>query len=155
MSIGFFTDKTHQPAPEEIASALGEKGSLWADLIEFIAQTYQMEGPISYGGKNYGWNLWYRKSGKSLASLYPQQNAFVVQIVLGNAQVEAALQLSLSEQVGKLLRETPQLHDGRWLFIPVSSQRDVDDIKQLLLVKKKPARRKNPEASPSAKGDNQ
>ena len=43
----------------------------------------------------------------------------VAQIVLGSAQVEQALPLELGEAVGTLLRETPQFHDGRWLFIPV------------------------------------
>lgn len=89
-------------------------------------------------GKNYGWNVWYRKSGKTLASLYPQERGFVVQIVLGKDQVEKALQLSLGENVGNVLRTTPQLHDGRWLFMHVGSETDVADIEQLLQVKRRP-----------------
>jgi len=42
-----------------------------------------MPDEFSFGGKNYGWNIWYRKSGKSLVSLYPQEKSIVAQVVLG------------------------------------------------------------------------
>lgn len=138
MAIGCFLDKNIQPSPEEIASALGQAFPLWTQLTGFIDQTYQMPGEWSFGGKNYGWNLWYRKSGKSLTTLYPQQGSFVAQVVLGKAEVESALALTLGDHVGNFLRNTPSFHDGRWLFIPVQSEQDIMDIQQLLLVKKRP-----------------
>lgn len=142
MSIGFFVDKDHPPSEEELRAALGQQYPLWEQLQQFILDTYHMPGEMSFGGKKYGWNLWYRKSGKSLVSLYPQQEHLVAQVVLGKVQVEQALQLELGEHVGRILRETPQLHDGRWLFIPVRSTQDAVDVQQLLLVKKRPTRRK-------------
>ena len=142
MSISIFSDKTHPPEPTEIAKALGSAQPLWERLIHFIASNYQMVGDMVYGGKNYGWNLWYRKSGKSLISLYPQENTLVAQVVLGRAQVEKALTLSLGENVSRTLRETPQLHDGRWLFIKVTTETDAADVEQLLRVKKNPVKRK-------------
>ncbi len=140
MPIGFFLDKTHEPSAEEIAAALGAAKPWWDRLLAFIAETYQMPGEFSFGGKNYGWNMWYRKSGKSLVSLYPQKDSLIAQVVLGKAEVEQAEALTLGEHVGQVFRETPQLHDGRWLFIPVISAADVDDVEQLLLVKKRPVR---------------
>jgi len=143
MAIGCFTDKYHQPAPDELAAVMGAAYPLWQRLVQFIADTYQMEGEMSYGGKNYGWNLWVRKSCKSLVSLYPQADGLVAQVVLGKEQVERALTLSLGEKVGGMLRETPQLHDGKWLFIPVTDEIDAGDVEQLLLVKKRPVKRKS------------
>lgn len=142
MSIGCFNNKLVQPSPEDVEMALGPAFGLWQRLVRFIDEQYQMTGELSYGGKNYGWNLWYRKSGKSLVSLFPQDGSFVAQVVLGREQVEKAMALSLSPNVGTLLRETPQLHDGKWLFIPVTTEADVDDVEQLLLLKKRPVRRK-------------
>jgi hypothetical protein len=141
MSAGFFTDKSHPPSAEELRDTIGAAFPCWERLVTFIQDTYQMPGELSFGGKNYGWNLWYRKSGKSLVSLFPQQNCVVAQVVLGKDQVAKAMQLSLGEKVGKRLRETPQLHDGKWLFIPVDSEQDAQDIEQLLLVKKRPLRK--------------
>jgi hypothetical protein len=141
MTVGCFLDKLHQPTPAELAAVMGPAFPLWQRLTRFIADTYQMEGELSYGGKNYGWNLWVRKSGKSLVSLYPHAGSVVAQVVLGKAQVEQALTLNLGEKVSRLLRETPQLHDGKWLFIPVTDETDAQDVEQLLLVKKRPVKR--------------
>ena len=141
MSIGFFVDKSRVPSPEEMQAALGPAFSHWERLTQYIAVTYAIPPDLSFGGKNYGWNLWYRKGGKSLVSLYPQQNGFIAQVVLGKEQVEKALTLSLGEKVGTLVRDTPQLHDGKWLWIPVTCEADAADVEQLLLVKRRPVTR--------------
>jgi hypothetical protein len=141
MPIGFFLDKAHQPTDSELSTALGAAAPLWKRLLAFIQDTYQMTAELTFGGKNYGWNLWYRKSGKSLVTLYPQKDGLVAQVVLGKTEVEKALALTLGEDVDKALRDTPQLHDGRWLFIPVTTETDVDDVEHLLLVKKRPLKR--------------
>ena len=138
MTIGLFTDRAHQPTVPEVLDALGPKQPLWDELAQFIADNYPIPGEWNFGGKNYGWNLWYRKSGKTLVTLYPQKGYFVAQIVLGKDQVEQALTLKLGKNVGTVLAETPQLHDGRWLFIKVKTKQDVTDIQQLLQVKRRP-----------------
>jgi len=51
------------------------------------------------------------------------------------------LSLKLGERVSKMLREAPQLHDGRWLSIPILNEADAEDVEQLLLVKMRPIRR--------------
>jgi hypothetical protein len=140
MPISFFVDKTHCPENEELALTLGTALPVWTRITDFIAKNYAMVGDMMYGGKNYGWNLWYRKSGKSLVSLYPQENHIIVQVVLGREQVEKALMLPLGENVSHVLHETPSLHDGRWLFIKVTTETDAADVEQLILLKRKPTK---------------
>jgi hypothetical protein len=142
MTISYFVDKLSPPSSSELESVMGSAFPFWERLIHFIDDNYQMTGELIYGGKNYGWNLWYRKSGKSLVSIYPQTESIVAQVVLGKEQVEKALNVKLGEKVGNMVRETPQLHDGKWLFIPVTTEVDVQDIEQLLLVKRRPVKRK-------------
>lgn len=138
MTIGLFADKEHQPTSTEVFEALGLKQALWERLTQFIADNYPIPGEWNFGGKNYGWNVWYRKSGKTLVTLYPQKGYFVAQIVLGKNQVEQALTLKLGKNAETVLTETPQLHDGRWLFIKVKTAKDVKDSQQLLQVKRRP-----------------
>jgi hypothetical protein len=138
VAIGLFLDKEYQPTETAVLEALGTKRSLWEELTQFIADNYPIPGEWNFGGKNYGWNFWYRKSGKTLLTLYPQVGYFMAQIVLGKEQVEQALTLKLGRNVGMVLTETPQLHDGRWLFIKVKTKKDVKDIQQLLQVKRRP-----------------
>lgn len=138
MAIGLFLDKDYQPTETAIFAALGAKRTLWEGLTQFIADNYPIPGEWNFGGKNYGWNLWYRKNGKTLVTLFPQDGYFVAQVVLGKDQVEQALALKLGKNVGTVLTETPQLHDGRWLFVKVKTAKDVKDLQQLLQIKRRP-----------------
>ncbi len=140
MPIGTFLDKEHQPTANDVSVALGSKEPLWHELEQFLAETYAVPGVWGFGGKNYGWNVSYRNGGKALVSLFPRDKSFVAQIVLGVDQVAEAACLKLGKQVATVLRETPQLHDGRWLFIPVKSKQDLKDVQALLQVKRKPKR---------------
>ena len=142
MAFSYFIDKSRPPESDEVNQILGTAQPLWTQIVDFISSTYAMVGDMTYGGKKYGWNLWYRKSGKTLVSLYPAENAFIAQIVLGREQVENALLLSLGVNFYRVLRETPSLHDGRWLFVKVTTERDVADLQEMLLVKKRPAKKK-------------
>ena len=141
MSVGCFLDKSQAPSSGELQAALGPAFPQWGRLTQFIEVTYAISPELSFGGKNYGWNLWYRKGGKSLVSLFPQRDHFIAQVVLGKKQVEKALALPLGEKVGSLVRETPQLHDGKWLWIAVTCEADAADVEQLLLVKRRPVKR--------------
>jgi hypothetical protein len=138
MPIGAFLDTDHKPSPRQISLILGAKKPLWDRLLKFIASNYAIPPDLSYGGKNYGWNLWYRKSGKTLVSLYPQHKHFVAQIVLGSAQAEEASTLKLGKNVLHAIEAFPELHEGRWLLLKVRSEKDVKDVETLLQLKKRP-----------------
>jgi len=112
------------------------------NLNQFIETNYQVTGKFStWGPAKWGWGLRYRRKGKALIALYPQKERIMAQVILGKAQAEKALSLKLGEKVSKLLRETPQLRDGRWLSIPVLNEVDSEDITQLLFVRMRPVRR--------------
>ena len=142
MGVGYFVDRSHQPSPEEIRLALGPRYPLWERLTRFIGTHYLVAGELSFWGPaKSGWNLRYRKGGRALVALYPQKERIIAQVVLGKAQAKRAQSLKLGERVSKVLRESPQLHDGRWLSIPVLNEADAEDVEQLLLVKMRPIRR--------------
>jgi hypothetical protein len=137
-----FTSFDHQPSPEEIRLALGSRYSLWERLTRFIDTHYQTIGEWSrWGPAGYGWGLRYRRKGRALAALYPQRGRIVAQVVLGKAQAERALALKLGDKISTILREAPQLRDGRWLSIPVLDDADAEAVEQLLLVKIRPTSR--------------
>jgi hypothetical protein len=138
MSIGIFIDKDHQPTTEEVSRVHGSRQPLWARLAQFISDNYQMSGDLVYGGQKYGWNVRYRKGGKTLVNLYPQQRYFVAQIVLGKDQAQQASALNFGKRARQVFDDASQLHDGKWLFIEVRSQQEAKDIEQLLQIKKRP-----------------
>lgn len=136
MLKGKFTDRNHIPTPPEIRAVLGSRYILWRRLTHFIEHADQVEGCWSmWGPKQSGWKLRYKRKGKAVAALYPLENRLIVEIVFGKVQSERAMQLDLGDKLNSLLRETPQLRDGRWLYIPVLTGSDVELIERLIRLK--------------------
>ncbi len=141
MSIGIFTDKEHEPTTGEMSAAMGKAKALWDELLQFIPDNYQLEGEFLFYGKKYGWTRRYRKSGKALTSLFPANGYFVAQIVLNPPQTEKALGANLSKSTLQMIKEAKAYHDGLWLWIKVASKQTLKDVKQLLLIKRKPVKK--------------
>lgn len=141
MVIGIFTDKNHQPTNDEILVSIGSKKSLWERLIESLTSNYTVQRDLRFYGKNYGWAVRFRRGGKALLSMYPGKDSFSVQIVIGPTDAEKVADLDLGESVRKVLEKAHQFPEGRWLFIKVESEKDLNDIQQLLLVKSRPSKK--------------
>ncbi|MBN1508376.1 MAG: DUF3788 domain-containing protein [Sedimentisphaerales bacterium] len=132
-------------APPEAASVAGWVGrdsyKRWMHLVEFIDVSYP--GVFSpdwiFGGRKYGWGLRFKKS-RSFCTLIPERGRLVVQIVLGGKEREEAekILLQLSPSVRRKYAEATTYHDGKWLAIVADRGRILDDIKRLLVIKRKP-----------------
>jgi hypothetical protein len=70
--------------------------------------------------------------------MYPGEDSFTVQIVLGQTPAEKASSLKLGRNVRNVLENAHQFPEGRWLFIKVNSKQDISDVQQLLLLKERP-----------------
>lgn len=145
MSAERMLDKTHPPSDEDVVAFIGQSaGLLWLALQTFVVDTYDLQSEWKYEGAKSGWSLYCRKSGRALVTLSPNSEGFTALVVLGGKEAEQALSNveSFGPNVRVLLETAQAFYDGRWLWIPVRDTRDVDDIQKLLLMKKKPARKK-------------
>ena len=133
-------DGTHTPIEKEIADFIGEpaKGA-WVKLRLFLKENYDIFPEMIFDRKS-GWDVRYRKSGKTLVTLTPEKGAVRILVVLGREESEKALSMQneLSPKMFKLIEDTKQLHDGRWLWIRLFQTGDVQDIEKLLPIKRKP-----------------
>ncbi len=144
-------DKTTQPTDTDMINTIGQPISVsWTALRGFLTETYNIASVINYGGKKYGWNLKHHSGGRPLCELYPENGSFTALVVLGKRELEQALEKidAFGQTIRQSLLESPRYHDGCWMFIRVSDpgtcQQDVQDIQQLVLIKKKPPRKKTP-----------
>lgn len=136
--------KGQQPTEEEMVNFIGAPANeAWLELRHFIDDRYDIPSTILYYGAKYGWTFRYRKSGRTFCSLFPEKNGFTVLIVLGINESQKALAIrdELSLKISNLLEDTAQLHDGHWLWIHVTSINDVEDVKRLLRIKRKPKKK--------------
>lgn len=137
-------DKDHEPSEKEILGYLGSKAAgAWADIVSFLSTHYDFSPELDYGGAQYGWSVRYRRSGKSLCTLYPERGAFTVLIVLGGKEVEQFEEHmnEFSTRFVELFRSARQFHDGRWLWIRVLKKPDTQDVRRLLAMKRRSKRK--------------
>ncbi len=143
-------DKTTQPSDENMVQAIGQPlAGAWTTLRRFLVETYDIVPIFNSGGKKYGWNLQHKIGGRPLCEMYPEYGSFTTLVVLGKADLDQALERleTFGPTVHRALVESPRHPDGCWMYIrvadPLTCQQDVQDIEQLILIKKKPPRRSN------------
>ncbi len=138
MSYERMLAKDNQPTDKEIFKTIGNT-THWLELRQYLESSYGLAPDLVNYGKH-GWTIRYRKSGKTLCSLFPEKGAFTVLVVLGKKEAEKALSImdQFNAAVRKLLDDADQRNDGRWLWIRVQKQSDIISIKELLELKRKP-----------------
>jgi hypothetical protein len=134
-------DKEKEPSEEEILDFIGKRaGKTWKKLTKFLAENYDITPEIVFYGRKYGWTIRYRKSSKTLCSLFPEENGFTFHIVLGKKEVAKFEdeKEKWSLEIRDLFDSTKQLHDGRWLWIHQPEIGNMSDLKKLLKIKRRP-----------------
>ncbi len=141
-------DKSRQPSDEDMINTIGQPiAEAWTALRRFLVETYDIVPKFDKGGRNYGWNLQHRAGGRPLCELYPEKGSFTALVILGKAELDLALGRldSFGATVRRALTDSHRYHDGCWMYIrvsdPQSCQQDVQDIQQLILIKRKPPRK--------------
>ncbi len=81
-------DRTHQPDMEEMISYVGIP--LFSELCAAMERDYQPQRRIEYSGEKgfSGWNLKFKKSGRTLCTVYPRRGHFLMLLVIGPKEKE-------------------------------------------------------------------
>ena len=135
-------DGSQQPTDMQVAAFIGKQNaSRWAEISKFIATYYPGIFNIEwlFGGKKHGWALRFKKS-KSFCSFIPERGCFKVLLVFGAEERQRVEQLlpDLVSHVCKDYEMSPTYHDGKWVLVSIDSAEVVSDIKQLLMLKRRP-----------------
>jgi hypothetical protein len=136
MGIGFFTEKNCEPTEAEIQQAVGARLPLWDALSRFIQENYPVQEDLKFlYGKTYGWARRFRIRGQLLASLYPTDGGFTAQVNLSPAGIEKALAMAPGRNVRAAIERAHPYPEGRWLFVPVASEVDARDVRNLIALR--------------------
>jgi hypothetical protein len=136
------TDKSVAPDDDAIREWIGpEAFGHWAELRNWIDEFYPgvFMPDWLYGGKNRGWSLRYKKT-RALVTLVPEYGRFSTVVVMGGAEREKFEERRYARrpQLVKLYDEAKSYIDGKWLTIAVSSADDLQDVKDILTMKRPP-----------------
>jgi hypothetical protein len=126
------------PSSKDIINFIGAAEAIWNELTEYIENTYQTKPKLEYSrcSMQPGWNVKYKKSSKSLCTLYPMEDYFIALVVIGpkeQDEAEAAMEAGVfSAYVRELYRKSSGYAMGSWLMIEVKDGSILTDIKILM-----------------------
>ena len=130
---------SHTPSIEEIGAYIGLP--LFDTFCQYMNTEYQAICKIEYSKDVWarGWNVKFKKAGKSLCVVYPKNGHFTVLVVVGNKEKERVENLlsRLSKEIQELYRNTKEGNGQRWLMIDVLSDGCVyRDVLQLIHIRR-------------------
>ena len=82
--------KEKSPSLEQVTEYINN--SLWTDFNNRIQSTYRVRPCMEHSrcSMQAGWNIKYKKDGKSLCTLYPMQGYFIALVVVGSREFTEA-----------------------------------------------------------------
>ena len=127
------------PTWEQITEYIGSP--LWADFNERIQSAYQVKPCMEHSrcSMQAGWNIKYKKGGKSLCTLYPMQGYFIVLVVVGSRELTEAefLMPQCSDYVQTVFKNTKIGNGQKWLMLDVRDRGIMDDVFSLINLRKR------------------
>lgn len=119
---------------------------LWEDLCAHLEGTYGVSPLIEYSkcGGAPGWNVKYKKSGRSLCTLYPNEHFFTSLVSIGSKEAMEAelLLISCDPYVQELYERTALFNGSRWMMIDVTTTAILEDVKRLIALRVQPKKMK-------------
>ena len=136
--------KKEIPSQGELQSLFGkERLEAWNDVCNAIDSVYEMEKLWNDGGKKWDYEYKYRRGGKTLCTLYARENCFGVLIIFGKderARFEAS-RSQYSDAIQRIYDDAKTYHDGKWMMVEMDDSSLLDEVMQLLVIKRRPGRK--------------
>ncbi len=116
---------------------------IWNKLVAGIDSLYEMDRTWNKGFGDWIYEYKYRRGGKTLCTFYAKQDVANILITLGKAEREKVelKREEFSKTMLTLYDETKTYHDGKWLWIPIDEGLSLNDIINLLKIKRRPNRK--------------
>lgn len=115
------------------------KNPLWDELLDYMSQEYGTVPKFEYSRCAWpGWNAKFRKAGRSLCTIYPEEGFFNALIVIGKREKERfeaeLLEYSLTTQ--DVYQNTQESMGQKWMLIAVEDEEAFDELKKLILLRR-------------------
>lgn len=109
---------------------------VWEQLNQSVQSQYKVQPLIQHSvcSGAPGWNVKYRKNGRSLCVLYPDRQIYTCLVCIGTREApEAELQLSrCSSYTQDVYWKAKPLNGARWLMLSITSQEIMQDALRLI-----------------------
>ncbi|MGC7872323.1 DUF3788 domain-containing protein [Desulfosporosinus sp. SYSU MS00001] len=128
------------PTQEELVVLLGsDVYEVWQKICDFVNENYDMNSQWNNGGKGGLYEYKFRKSSKTLCTLYAKEKSFGFMVIYGKNEREKfeTERQNFSDNIQSLYDKAQTYHDGKWIMVNVLDDNPLEDIKNMLKIKKK------------------
>jgi len=132
-------DKTYCPTLDEIGAYVGSPA--WGQFCSVIKAAYACCEKIEYSACSMerGWNVKFKKAGKSLCTIYPRELYVTVMVVVGRKEaplVEAVLS-ECTPELQAIYHQTKEGNGQRWLMVDLEDSGGIyQDLLRLLQIRR-------------------
>ena len=129
-------DRTARPTLEEIAAYV--QNLVFQDFSTELMERYGCREAIEYSACSMepGWNVKFKKSGRSLCTIYPRETYFTVMAVVGRREKEAMLP-DCAPRLREIYARTAEGNGQRWLMIDLEDRDEVyRDVLRLIEIRR-------------------
>ena len=132
-------DMNYEPNMAEIGELINN--SLFTELCQHLEKEYKALCKIEYSKDVWlrGWNIKFKKAGKSLCTVYPKENYFTVLVVVGNKEKESVENVlpQMSDEIQEIYANTKEGNGQRWLMIDLETSGAVyNDVLKLISIRR-------------------
>jgi hypothetical protein len=115
--------------------------TLFTEFCTQVKEQYLCRETIEYSSCSLekGWNIKFKKSGKTLCTIYLREGYFTVMIVVGRKEKEAvqAILPDCADRLQEVYERTKEGNGQRWLMIDLDdSGKLYDDIFRLINIRR-------------------
>lgn len=126
------------PTMGEISCSIANP--VFDDFVQEIMKEYQVEPILEFSkcSMEYGWNLKFKKLGKSLCTIYPKESIFTVMVVIGRKEKNEVEKNLPNYTVGiqELYQNTKEGMGQKWLMIDLEDKdRRYEDVLNLIKIR--------------------
>lgn len=117
-------DKGYCPTLEEVGEYI--HNSVFAQFCADIKTKYDCKEKIEFSSCSleYGWNVKFKKSGKSLCTIYPRNGYFTVLIVIGQKKKDIVERIlpACTLELREIYKRTKTGNGQKWLMIDLEDK---------------------------------
>lgn len=132
MSYGYFCEREKKPDEKSVTYILSENNSSFEEIKNFLTKEIKSQCDYKFYGKNFGWGLMFKKSGKSLITLYPLENDFTILLIIKKEHEEKIIKIINNKKIKDKIENNEAIKEGKWVFFKWSDLKSLEKLKKVI-----------------------
>ncbi len=133
-------DKSYCPTLEEIGEYINNP--VFTEFCSEIKNVYKCNEKIEFSSCSLekGWNIKFKKAGKTLCTIYPRECYFTVMVVVGRKEKESVEEVlpECTPELQRIYNRTTEGNGQRWLMIDLEDKEELyRDLLRLIQIRRK------------------